>query len=59
MIANGLKQTDLAEIVSQGTLSNILRGKREISKHLAKRLAEHFRVNVAVARAIHGSPFAM
>ena len=48
MKANGLKQTDLAEIVSQGTLSNILRGKREISKQLAKKLAEHFSVNVAV-----------
>ena len=48
MKANGLKQTDLAEIVSQGTLSNILRGKREISKQLAKKLAEHFGVNVAV-----------
>ena len=44
--ANGLKQTDLANIVSQGTLSNILRGKREISKQLAKKLAERFSVNV-------------
>ena len=43
---NGLKQTDLANIVSQGTLSNILRGKREISKQLAKKLAERFSVNV-------------
>jgi HTH-type transcriptional regulator/antitoxin HigA len=48
MKANGLKQTDLAEIVSQGTLSNILKGKREISKQLAKKLAERFSVNVAV-----------
>ena len=46
--ANGLKQTDLANIVSQGTLSNILRGKREISKQLAKKLAERFSVNVSV-----------
>ena len=48
MTANGLKQTDLAEFVSQGTLSNILNGKREISKQLAKKLAERFSVNVAV-----------
>ena len=46
--ANGLKQTDLANIVSQGTLSNILRGKREISKQLAKKLAKRFSVNVSV-----------
>ncbi len=46
--ANGLKQTDLANIVSQGTLSNILRGKREISKQLAKKFAERFSVNVSV-----------
>ena len=46
--ANDLKQTDLAEIVSQGTLSNILKGKREISKQLAKKLAERFSVNVAI-----------
>ena len=45
---NGLKQTDLANIVSQGTLSNILRGKRDISKQLAKKLAERFSVNVSV-----------
>ena len=48
MKSNGMKQTDLAEIVSQGTLSNILQGKREISKQLAKKLAERFSVNVAV-----------
>jgi HTH-type transcriptional regulator/antitoxin HigA len=48
MEANGLKQTDLAESVSQGTLSNILRGKREISKGMAKKFAGRFGVNAAV-----------
>ena len=43
-----LKQTDLAEIAGQGTVSAILAGKRGISKRLAARLAQRFGVSVAV-----------
>jgi HTH-type transcriptional regulator / antitoxin HigA len=44
----GLKQTDLAGIVSQGTISDILSGRREISRALAKKLAAKFHVSAAV-----------
>src|SRR5258707_912779 len=47
MEANGLKQQDLVDIVSQGTLSNILNGKRGVSKELAKKFAERFHVGVS------------
>ena len=43
-----LKQTDLAGIAGQGTISAILAGKRGISKRLAGRLAKRFGVSVAV-----------
>jgi len=46
MDANNLKQTDLSDIVSQGTLSSILNGRRDISKGLAKKFASRFRVSV-------------
>jgi len=48
MKLQNLKQRDLADIVSQGTLSNILNGNRQISKELAKKFAERFGVNVGV-----------
>ena len=41
-----LKQTDLADLINQGTLSKILRGNRAISKTLAKALAARFKVSV-------------
>lgn len=44
--ANQLKQKDLAEIASQTLISDILAGRREISKRLAKSLAERFHVDV-------------
>jgi HTH-type transcriptional regulator/antitoxin HigA len=47
MQEHGLKQKDLGEIVSQGVLSEILNGKREISRNLAKKLAERFAVSAA------------
>ena len=47
MAEHGLRQTDLAGIVSQGTISDILSGRREISKALAKKLAARFRVSAA------------
>ena len=43
-----LKQTDLAELAGQGTISAILAGKRGISKRLAVKLAARFGVSAAV-----------
>lgn len=43
---NGLKQKDLADIASPTLVSDILSGRREISKKLAKSLAERFNVNI-------------
>ncbi len=48
MTEYGLRQTDLAGIVSQGTISDILSGRREISKALAKKLAARFHLSAAV-----------
>lgn len=45
---HGLKQADLADVASQGTISDILSGRRAVSKALAKRLAERFHVSAAV-----------
>ena len=41
-------QTDLADVASQGTISDILAARRGISKALAKKLASRFGVSVAV-----------
>lgn len=43
---NNLKQKDLGEIASQALISDILAGRREISKRLAKSLAERFHVGI-------------
>ncbi len=48
MLEHKLKQTDLAGIAGQGTVSAVLAGKRGISKRLAVRLAKRFGVSVAV-----------
>jgi HTH-type transcriptional regulator/antitoxin HigA len=48
MQEHSLKQKDLGDIVSQGVLSEILAGKRDISKGLAKSLGKHFGVSPAV-----------
>lgn len=45
--ANNLKQKDLVGIASPTLVSDILAGRREISKRLAKCLAERFRVDIA------------
>ena len=45
MAEHGLRQTDLAGIASQGTISDILGGRREISKALAKKLAARFHLS--------------
>lgn len=48
MEEHGLKQSDLSGLVSQGTISDILSGRRGISKALAKKLAARFQVSAAV-----------
>ena len=49
MREHGLKQTDMLDIFgSQGTVSQVLSGKREISKSQARKLSERFRLPVDV-----------
>ena len=48
MAEHGLRQADLADVASQGTISDILAGRRGVSKALAKKLAARFHVSVAV-----------
>ncbi len=48
MAEHDLRQADFADIASQGTISDILCGRREISKVLAKKLAARFQVSAAV-----------
>ncbi len=45
MDQHGLKQEDLADCASQGRISEILSGKRAISKEVAKNLAHRFHVH--------------
>jgi HTH-type transcriptional regulator/antitoxin HigA len=46
MLARGLKQGDLAELLgSKGRVSELINGKRTISKAQAKALAEFFHVS--------------
>lgn len=45
MEAQGLRQKDLLDIASQTLLSDILSGRRGISKTVAKKLAARFRVD--------------
>jgi HTH-type transcriptional regulator / antitoxin HigA len=47
MEQNGYSQTDLADCAPQSRISEILNGKREISKHMAKAFAKKFEVSVA------------
>lgn len=47
MEQHGLKQGDLPEIGSQGVVSEILSGKRELNKNQIARLAERFGVGPA------------
>ncbi len=44
MEQHGLKQEDLSDCAPQGRISDILSGKRSISKEIAKRLAQRFNV---------------
>jgi HTH-type transcriptional regulator/antitoxin HigA len=46
MEQQGLKQEDLADCAPQSRISEILNGKRTISKEIAKRLAKRFKVSI-------------
>lgn len=46
--AHGLRQSDLSDIATQGTISDILSGRRDISRALAKKLATRFKISAAV-----------
>lgn len=48
MDEHGLKQADLPEIGSQGVVSEILNGKRELNVGQIRELARRFRVSPAV-----------
>lgn len=48
MDQHGLKQEDLADCAPQGRISDILNGKRSISKEIAKRFAHRFNVRADV-----------
>lgn len=48
MEQHGLKQEDLDDCAPQGRISDILSGKRSISKEIAKRLAHRFHVRADV-----------
>jgi HTH-type transcriptional regulator / antitoxin HigA len=48
MEQHGLTQSDLADCAPQSRISEILNGRREISKELAKALAKRFKVNVGM-----------
>lgn len=48
MTEHGLKQSDLKEIGSQGVVSEILNGKRELNLRQIKLLAEKFSVSPSV-----------
>lgn len=48
MHEHGLRQSDLPEIGSQGVVSEVLTGKRELNTRQIKRLAKRFGVSPAV-----------
>ncbi|HSC46790.1 MAG TPA: helix-turn-helix domain-containing protein [Gammaproteobacteria bacterium] len=47
MRQHGLKQSELPEIGSQGVVSEVLRGKRDLNARQIKRLAKRFGVSAA------------
>jgi HTH-type transcriptional regulator/antitoxin HigA len=48
MNQHGLKQGDLSDCAPQGRISDILNGRRGISKEIARKLARRFNVSVAL-----------
>ena len=47
MAEHGLRQSDLSEIASQGVLSEILHGKRQLNLRQIKLLAKRFHVDIS------------
>ena len=48
MSEHGLRQTDLPEIGTQGVVSEVLAGKRELNRRQIRKLANRFGVSAAV-----------
>ena len=48
MVEHGVKQSDLTEIASQGVVSEILSGKRQLNVRQIKMLSQRFKVSPAV-----------
>jgi HTH-type transcriptional regulator/antitoxin HigA len=48
MVEHGLSQADLSEIGSQGVVSEVLNGKRDLNIRQVRALAQRFRVSPAV-----------
>jgi len=48
MNQHGLRQEDLVDCAPQGRISDMLSGRRGISKEIARKLARRFRVSAAV-----------
>ena len=48
MSQHGLKQGDLSDCAPQGRISDILNGRRGISKEIARKLARRFNVSAAL-----------
>lgn len=48
MEQHNIKQTDLAEIASQGVISDVLKGKRLLNVRQIKALSERFQVSTSV-----------
>jgi len=48
MEEHGLRQSDLAEVGSQGVVSEILNGKRELNVRQIRELAKRFHISPAV-----------
>ena len=48
LVEHGLKQSDLSEIGSQGVVSEILSGKRQLNVRQIKMLSKRFKVSPAV-----------
>jgi HTH-type transcriptional regulator/antitoxin HigA len=48
MVEHDLKQSDLPEIGSQGVVSEILSGKRQLNVRQIKNLSKRFKVSPAV-----------
>ena len=53
---HGLTQSDLPEVGSQGIVSEVLRGKRELNVRQIRGLAKRFHVSPGVFNALEARP---